>query len=207
MPVYGVKPDEVTMLFVFRACAQLDNAVAGDHAIGYVMKMGVPFTLKMCNSMIDMYVKCGLIGEAKRVFHDMSESSVVTWTVMLDGVVKWEGLDCGRAGFDEMPLRNEIAWTIMTKGYAENGFTREVFALLGEMVFISLFELNFATLCSILTGCAQSGDLMVGRWVHVFALKRMEEEMNAMVGTSLINKYAKRGRINMAFMVFQNMAS
>ncbi|GAB4832118.1 hypothetical protein Ancab_040256 [Ancistrocladus abbreviatus] len=204
MQEYGVKPDEVTMLCILRACAQLGYATAGDHGIGWVMKMGVPFTLKMCNSMIDMYAKCGLMSDAKRVFEGMEERSVVTWTVLLDGVVRWEGLDIGRALFDEMPLRNEVAWAIMIKGYLENGFTREALSLLSEIVFSSQFALNFATLCSILSGCAQSGDLMVGRWVHVYVLK-MEEDMNVMVGTALVNMYAKCGRVNTALRVFHDM--
>ncbi|GAB2287758.1 hypothetical protein Dimus_022119 [Dionaea muscipula] len=198
-----ISPDEVTLLCVLHAYTQLCDAVAAHQGIGYAFKTGVPFTLKVCNSMIDMYAKCGLISDARRVFEEMEERSVVTWTVMLDGVVKWDGLRSGRALFDVMPMKSEVPWTIMIKAYTENGFSREALSLLTKMVFSSPCSLNFVTLCSILSGCAQSGDLMVGSWVHVYVLKMMDR--NVMVDTALVNMYAKCGRISKALGVFHNM--
>ncbi|XP_057443554.1 LOW QUALITY PROTEIN: pentatricopeptide repeat-containing protein At5g15340, mitochondrial-like [Lotus japonicus] len=105
-----------------------------------------------------------------------------------------------------MPERNEVAWTVMIVGYVGNGFTKEAFWLLKEMVFGCGFELNCITLCSVLSACSQSGDVCVGRWVHGFAVKAMGWDLGVMVGTSLVDMYAKCGRISTALMVFKNMS-
>jgi pentatricopeptide repeat protein len=171
--------------------------------------MGVLTSVKVCNALMDMYGKCGLVSEVKRIFEELEEKSVVSWTVVLDTVVKWEGLERGREVFHEMPERNAVAWTVMVAGYLGAGFTREVLELLAEMVFRCGHGLNFVTLCSMLSACAQSGNLVVGRWVHVYALKKemmMGEEASyddVMVGTALVDMYAKCGNIDSSMNVFR----
>lgn len=197
--------DEFTMVVVFLASAKLGCEQFGVQGHGCMVKMGFSSSIKACNAVMDMYVKCGLIGKTKRVFNEMGEKSIVSWTVVLEGVVKWEGFENGRLLFDEMPERNEVAWTIMIAAYIENGLTKEAFGLLREMVFESGFELNFVTLCSWLSACAQSGNVLVGKWVHVYALKMIEHEIDIMVATALINMYAKCGRIDDAFRNFKVM--
>ncbi|KAK4370469.1 hypothetical protein RND71_009944 [Anisodus tanguticus] len=144
---------------------------------------------------------CGLIDKTRRIFNEMKEKSLVSWTVLLGGSGEMGCFENARLLFDEMPDRNKVASTIMTAAYIENGLTKEAFGLLREMVF----ELNFVALCSWLSACAQSGNVIVGKWVHVYALKMMKNEIDIMVETALINMYAKCGRISDAFRVFNVM--
>ncbi|TKY50229.1 Pentatricopeptide repeat-containing protein [Spatholobus suberectus] len=303
--------DAVAFVCALGACARLgDSNLVHQMHVG-VVKFGFLRDTKVCNGVMDGYVKCGLVGEAKRVFGEIEEPSVVSWTVLLEGVVKWEGVESGRVVFDGMPARNEVAWTVMIKGYVGSGFTREAFWLLREMVFgnqqglglakktsflqrgelrfkspreevitfsvqqcleqkeiafdnqrelglaneASLpqrgelrfeslqgevfsfntrqcfeqdcfrkkisegnqikeemvfgcgfgFGLNCVTLCSVLSACSQSGDVSVGRWVHCYAVKAVGWDLGVMVGTSLVDMYAKCGRISAALMVFRHM--
>lgn len=201
----GLRVDDVALISVFNGCARLSDVEVGLQGHGVSKKMGLGSSIKVCNAVMDMYVKCGLLNEAKRVFEEMEERSIVSWTVILDGVVKLESVGSGIGVFDTMPERNEVAWTIMVVGYMGNGFTREGFSLLGEMVFGCGFMLNYVTLCSLLSACAQSGDVMMGRWVHVYALKTMGKEIDIMVETSLVDMYAKCGRVDTALKVFEHM--
>ncbi|RDX74060.1 Pentatricopeptide repeat-containing protein, mitochondrial, partial [Mucuna pruriens] len=299
--------DGVALICALGACARLwDNNLVPQMHVD-VVKFGFLKHTKVCNGLMDGYVKCGLVGEARRVFEEIEEPSVVSWTVVLEGVVKWEGVESGRAVFDGMPERNEVAWTIMIKGYVGSGFTKEAFGLLKEMVFgnhdglclaeetglpepgelrfessqeevnifstrqclkpkevvfgnqrglsvveltsqvqcneprfesaqkavstfsvqpcleqnclISMrnqkeemvfgcgfgFGLNCVTLCSVLSACSQSGDVSVGQWVHCYAVKAVGWDLGIMVGTSLVDMYAKCGRIRAALMVFRHM--
>ncbi|XP_049373060.1 pentatricopeptide repeat-containing protein At5g15340, mitochondrial [Solanum verrucosum] len=194
--------DEYTMVVVFLASAKMGCEQFGIQGHGCMVKMGFSSSIKACNAVMDMYVKCGLIDKTRRIFSEMGEKSVVSWTVVLGGVVKWEGFENARLLFDKMPERNEVAWTVMIAAYIENGLTKEAFGLLREMLFESGFELNFVTLSSLLSACAQSGNVLVGKWVHVYALKMIEHEIDIVVATTLINMYAKCGRIDDAFRVF-----
>lgn len=202
----GVRPDEVTMVCLFSACARVTDAGTGAAVHALMVKMGLGFGVSSCNAAMDMYVKCGLMRETRRVFEDIKEKSVVSWTVILEGVVKWEGVENGRLLFDQMPQRNEVAWTIVIVGYLESGFTQDGLLLLNEMVSGQGYVLNHVTLCSILSACSMSGNLTAGKLIHLYALKiKGEANIDIMVGTALIDMYAKCGRINTALTIFNKM--
>lgn len=201
----GVRVDDVAMVCLFNACARLGNVEIGVQGHGFMVEVGLSSSVKACNAVMDMYVKCGQLSMAKRVFEEMEESSVVSWTVILDGVVKWEGVGSGRVVFDTMPERNEVSWTIMIAGYVSVGLVHEGFSLLQEMVFGCGLGLSYVTLCTFLSACAQSGDIVMGRWVHAYAFKTMGSGIDIMVGTALVDMYAKCGRVDTALKVFQHM--
>lgn len=201
----GVKVDDVALVCVLNACARLGDNLFGWQGHGCALKMGWGSSVKTCNAVMDMYVKCRMLGEARQVFEEMEGWNVVSWTVILDGAVKCEGVGSGRLVFDRMPDRNEVAWTLMIAGYVESGFIREGFLLLREMVFSCGLELNYVTICSFLSACAQSGDVIMGKWIHVYALKTLLKKMDIMVGTALVDMYAKCGRVETAFKVFKWM--
>ncbi|CAN0920789.1 Pentatricopeptide repeat-containing protein At5g15340, mitochondrial [Linum grandiflorum] len=195
--------DDVVLLCMLGLCARVGDFEMGTQLHGCMMKMGFRHSVKACNAMMNLHVKCGLLADARRIFLEMTEPNVVSWSILLEGVIKWEGVQKGMELFDAMPDRNEVGWTIMIAGCVESGFIKQGCKLLNEMVFLSGFRLNYVSLCSILSASAQSGDVAIGRWVHVFALK--EGDLNLMVGTALVDMYAKCGRIKMAIRVFDNL--
>jgi len=206
MRQFDLPLDGVAMVCALNACARLggETKVGSQMHVG-VVKFGFVKFDKVCNALMNVYVKFGLVGDARKVFEEIEVRSVVSWSCFLEGLVKWESVESGRVLFDEMPERNEVAWTVMIVGYVGDGFTKEAFLLLKEMVFGCGFRLSFVTLCSVLSACSQSGDVCVGRWVHCYAVKEMGLDFGVMVGTSLIDMYAKCGRISAALSVFRNL--
>ncbi|KAM1460823.1 hypothetical protein ACFX15_044377 [Malus domestica] len=128
------------MVCLFNACARLGNAEIGEKGHGFAVKVGLDSGIKACNAAMDMYVKCGQLGMARRVFEVMEERSVVSWTATLDGVVKLDGVGNGRLVFDQMNERNEVAWTIVIVGYLRIGLICESFSLLEEMLFAHFYQ-------------------------------------------------------------------
>lgn len=79
----GVKPDQITMLSVISACANLgalDNAVKVQ---SYVNENRFSGVLPVNNALIDMYAKCGELDRAKQVFARMRRQNVITWSSMI----------------------------------------------------------------------------------------------------------------------------
>ncbi|KAJ9566318.1 hypothetical protein OSB04_002284 [Centaurea solstitialis] len=79
----GVKPDQVTMLSVISACANLG---ALDHAFyiqSYIDENGFGGVLPVNNALIDMYAKCGDLERARGVFARMQRRNVITWSSMI----------------------------------------------------------------------------------------------------------------------------
>ncbi|CAN6442860.1 unnamed protein product [Victoria cruziana] len=113
------------------------------------------------------------------------------------------GLDCARRFFDNMPVKNVIVWTTMINGYAQNCFLDSALSLFNEMVEAGI-KPNEVTLCSVLSSCAKLGNLELGEHIHAY-IKREKIQIGVILGTSLIDMYAKNGRIEIASKLFGNM--
>lgn len=198
-----VEVDDVALVSALNASSRLRDAAAGAAIHAAAEKEGFGSGVRVCNAVMDVYVKCGRLSSAVRVFGLMATKSVVSWTVILDGTVGLEGVRKGRAVFDAMPERNEVAWTVMVAGYIAAGSTVEALNLLREMIFDRGLSPNRVTLCSILSAASLSGDLAAGKWIHAYSLKNGETDV--MVETALVDMYAKCGRIESAIRVFDGM--
>lgn len=79
----GVWPDEVTVLSVITACAELGDGEMGRMVHRFVDENGFGWMVALCNALIDMYGKCGCLEEAWCVFHRMKRKSLITWNAMM----------------------------------------------------------------------------------------------------------------------------
>ena len=52
----------------------------------YSTRSGFKRNVRVCNTLIDMYVKCGCLENARRVFDEMEERTVVSWSAMIAGL-------------------------------------------------------------------------------------------------------------------------
>ncbi|XWS44328.1 hypothetical protein CRYUN_Cryun15aG0035800 [Craigia yunnanensis] len=83
----GERPDEVTMLSLLNACADLGDLQVGikiHWSLSVMVSSG--FNVLLGNALIDMYAKCGSIGRALAVFGEMGEKDVSTWNSMIGGL-------------------------------------------------------------------------------------------------------------------------
>ncbi|VYS63230.1 unnamed protein product [Arabidopsis thaliana] len=82
----GEKPDLVTLLSLISGCGKFGSLETGKwidaRADIYGCKRD---NVMICNALIDMYSKCGSIHEARDIFDNTPEKTVVTWTTMIAG--------------------------------------------------------------------------------------------------------------------------
>ncbi|XP_058198046.1 pentatricopeptide repeat-containing protein At2g33760 [Rhododendron vialii] len=109
-------------------------------------------------------------------------------------------LVCARKAFDEMPERTVVAWNSMVSGYEQNGFSEKAIVLFHQMRDSGV-GFDLATLVSVLSACSQVGALELGCWVHD-RIRDNGYDMNVVIGTSLINMYARCGNVSRAREVF-----
>uniref|UniRef100_A0ACD5XWH3 Uncharacterized protein n=1 Tax=Avena sativa TaxID=4498 RepID=A0ACD5XWH3_AVESA len=79
-----VKDDSVTMVALLMACAEL-----GDLSLGRWIHARVDQeqrTVSLDNALIHMYVKCGAVEDAHRMFLEMPRRSTISWTTMIYGL-------------------------------------------------------------------------------------------------------------------------
>lgn len=83
MRAENVPPDGHTLPPVIKACAQLRDLSAGTELHRDAAQLGVLPNLIVSNSLISMYSKCGCFDLSNKVFDEMRERNVVSWSSMI----------------------------------------------------------------------------------------------------------------------------
>lgn len=86
MELEFIEPDGFTMVGLITACAELGALALGRRIHVYMTKVGLTKNLHVNNTLLDLYAKCGSIREAKRLFNEMCEKNVVSWTCLIVGL-------------------------------------------------------------------------------------------------------------------------
>ncbi|CAK8540679.1 unnamed protein product [Lathyrus sativus] len=155
------------------------------------------------NTMLDTFVKAGELEKAFELFGRMGERDVVSWSTMVYGYCKSGDMEMARMLFDRCPVKNLVLWTTIMSGYVVKGELREVTKLYDEMEEAGLRP-DDGFLISILSACAESGILKLGKKIHDSVLRR-RFRCSTKVLNSFIDMYAKCGCLDDAFRVFSGM--
>lgn len=198
-----VMPDEVTMIGVVSASAQLEDLTLGRKLHQFIEEMGLNLTVPLTNSLMDMYIKCGNIEPAKTLFENMTKKTIVSWTTMVVGYAKFGLLGSAMRLFNEMPEKDVVPWNALIGGFVQAKRSKEALALFHEMQ-ASNVEPDEITVVSCLSACSQLGALDVGIWMHHYVEKH-NLSVNVALGTALVDMYAKCGNIKRALQVFREM--
>ncbi|KAH0455065.1 hypothetical protein IEQ34_016989 [Dendrobium chrysotoxum] len=155
------------------------------------------------NSMLDGYMKVGEVDAAFDLFSRMPVRNVVSWSTMVSGYCNKGDMEMARMLFDKMPVKNVVPWTIMISGYAGKGLAKEASSLMDQMEEAGL-ELDSGAAVSILTACAHSDLLGLGKRIHHTA-KRRKLMFTTQISNALIDMYSKCGDLDEAWNIFERM--
>ncbi|KAM0932677.1 putative tetratricopeptide-like helical domain superfamily [Dioscorea sansibarensis] len=86
MRLVNVEPNEVTLVSVLSACAQLGSVEVGEQVGKYIESQGFASGVYVGSALLDMYAKCGNIKRARAVFDNMHHKDVVSWNSMIGGL-------------------------------------------------------------------------------------------------------------------------
>ncbi|KAF6171717.1 hypothetical protein GIB67_007238 [Kingdonia uniflora] len=96
--------DGTTMVSVLPACAQLKDFRRGRLVHELAKRNGISTHTTVRNSLVDMYMKCGCLREARLVFNETRGRDVVMWTAMIGGYVLNSDASSALALFPSMQL-------------------------------------------------------------------------------------------------------
>ncbi|GFP88524.1 pentatricopeptide repeat-containing protein at5g66520 [Phtheirospermum japonicum] len=82
----GLDPNEVTVVAVLAASADLGALELGRRIHHYSDKSGFSRNTHISNTLIDMYIKCGCLEAAIDVFENTKERTVFLWSTMIQGL-------------------------------------------------------------------------------------------------------------------------
>ncbi|KAK7312051.1 hypothetical protein VNO77_35589 [Canavalia gladiata] len=85
MNLHGIVPDEVSLTSILSACGNVKVLEAGMQFHCLSVKLGLETNLFAGSSLIDMYSKCGIIEDARKIYSSMPERSVVSMNALIAG--------------------------------------------------------------------------------------------------------------------------
>ncbi|XVF76025.1 hypothetical protein PTKIN_Ptkin13bG0234500 [Pterospermum kingtungense] len=82
----GVKANETVMVSVISSCAHLGAIELGEKAHEYIVRNNLSLNVILGTALVDMYARCGSIERAIRVFQELPERDVLSWTALIAGL-------------------------------------------------------------------------------------------------------------------------
>ncbi|KAL5729475.1 hypothetical protein ACHQM5_002418 [Ranunculus cassubicifolius] len=99
-----VKPNEITLVHAFSACAELGDLEQGKLLHAYIVENKTNDSIIIGNALINMYSKCGDLEEAACVFRGMHDRDIFSWTTLVVGYVQGNKFKEALTLFQEMQL-------------------------------------------------------------------------------------------------------
>ncbi|KAK6137949.1 hypothetical protein DH2020_028305 [Rehmannia glutinosa] len=124
-------------------------------------------------------------------------------TSLVDMYAKCGSMVKARALFEEMPERDIVTWGAIIQGYAANGLPKEALEIFQKMQKQSLRP-DCYVIVGVLSACARLGALQLGESACSM-MDRNEFLSNPVMGTALVDMYAKCGKMVVAWEVFTDM--
>ncbi|XP_020703095.1 pentatricopeptide repeat-containing protein At1g08070, chloroplastic-like [Dendrobium catenatum] len=91
MMLFGVNPSEVALINMINVLADAAELDMGRQVHALMMKKSefCQPDLNVFTALIDMYVKCGCLDMARKVFDRMDNRSIASWTAMINGYARF----------------------------------------------------------------------------------------------------------------------
>lgn len=100
----GFKPDVVTVATILPVCGQLRALRKGKEIHAYAVKNGFIPSVSIATSLMMMYSKCGILEYSLRVFNNMENKNVISWTAMIESCIGCSHLHKALSVFRSMQL-------------------------------------------------------------------------------------------------------
>ncbi|RLN13004.1 pentatricopeptide repeat-containing protein [Panicum miliaceum] len=184
------------------AAARSLPAAAAAHAVSILLG-GFDKHRFVENSLIGAYVACGDVGAARKVFDDMMVKDEISWTNIVVAYSKSRDMGSAEEVFVQCPVKDMVAWTAMVTGYAQNAMPVKALEVFEQMAAAGM-AVDEVSLTGAISACAQLGAVRRAAWVHEIA-ERNGFGRNVVVGSGLVDMYAKCGLIDEACRVFDGM--
>ncbi|KAM7470016.1 hypothetical protein LguiA_008199 [Lonicera macranthoides] len=201
----GIWPNEFTFAPLLKSCANICGIEFGQGVHGEVIRVGFEWFSSVRIGVVEVYVGCGRMEDAWKVFDEMhNRRSVIVWNLMIRGFCETGDVEMGFRLFREMRERSVVSWNSMISCLAQSGHDRDALKLFREMRDDG-FEPDEATAVTMLPVCARLGEDDVGEWIHSHVKSSGLYRNFVSVGNSLVDFYCKRGVLEKAFAIFEDM--
>ncbi|XP_065848749.1 pentatricopeptide repeat-containing protein At3g14330 isoform X1 [Euphorbia lathyris] len=194
----GVEFSWITITTILPICARLTALANGKEVHAQIIKSEKTPDVFVLNSLIDMYMKCGVFDYGSRLFRSMIIKNLTSWNTMLNGFAINGLMGKAMELFDEMVLcgvrPDKVTFIALLSGCSHAGLTED-----GKTLFDNM-ETHFGV-SPCLEHYACLVDIMgrAGRIEEAMEIvKNMPMKPSASIWGSLLNSCHLRGDVSIA---------
>ncbi|XP_077209969.1 tetratricopeptide repeat (TPR)-like superfamily protein [Tasmannia lanceolata] len=176
---FSLKPNFSSFPCAIKSCADLSALKPGKQIHLQALILGFESDVFISSALLDMYVECGELDDARKLFDEIPHRNVVSWTSMIKGYVQND--------------KNHQALLLFKKLLIDES-ERDV----GD------FLVDNVAAVTVLSACSRVSEMRMTRGVHGFLVKRGFEG-DVGVGNTLMDAYAKCRDLSIARKVFDEM--
>ncbi|GLT62721.1 hypothetical protein SLA2020_353360 [Shorea laevis] len=191
----GGVPDKYTYPSVIKACSTECKVWEGRALHGLAVRSGLEGNIFVGTSLVDLYGKCMEILSARKVFGEMRQKNVVSWTALVVGYVSIGDFAEAKRVFDKMPQKNVASWNALIGGLVKLGDLNNA-----KRIFDQMPEKDVVSYTIMIDGYAKAGDMATARSLFKLAPKR-----DIVAWSALISGYAQNGDPYEAIKIFTEM--
>ncbi|KAL3528466.1 hypothetical protein ACH5RR_007788 [Cinchona calisaya] len=207
------KPNHFIFPIVLKSCPEIVKPYGTEMVHAQIEFFGFGKYPVVETALLDAYSRFSAdIGIARRLFDEMSERNVVTWTAMISAYTRVGQIGNAVFLFEEMPgsERDTPFWNSIIAGCTQNGLFSEAISFFRRMVLEEGLSKgnrpNQVTVLCALSACGHSGLLQLGKSIHVYVY-RNGLGLNSFVSNALVDMYGKCGSLKEARRVFDRTAN
>lgn len=201
----GIHPDRVSYLSILKACCGVGAISVGKVFHSQAIRDGLQSDITIGNTLIDMYVKCGSLEEAQKVFEHLPHRDVVSWASMITAYLEhgrgFSAVDCFDKMREEGVELDRVTFLFLLKACGSIGALRKG-RVVHEHIIRGGLESNVVVGSTVIDMYAKCGSF---REAHA-DLNRLRSR-NTVSWNALIAGYADRGNYRMALQCFKALLS
>ncbi|KAF5189368.1 Pentatricopeptide repeat-containing protein [Thalictrum thalictroides] len=197
-------PDNYIFATLVKACASLSTVRVGKQVHARFVSSQFYDDDVVKSSLVDMYSKCGLTEDARRVFESVSWKNSVCWTALISGYARNGQSKEAVEVLRRMPVKSLFSWTALISGVVQSGNGIDAIRLFVEMRREDIQIEDPFVLASIVGTSANLAALELGKQFHCVVVV-LGYEPSVFVSNALVDMYAKCSDILAAKNVFDKI--
>lgn len=203
--------DVVSWNALISGYAQSEHSEEALHCLQRMLLEGISpdaitFTssLKACGSI--RAIGKGMEVHAEIIKKGLCDGDLVVGSSLVDMYARCGLLETAQEVFDELSDRDVVLWTALISGYAQHELGEQALNCFEQMQFEG-FSPNAITLASSLKACGNVGAPYKGGEIHAEVARKGLLKRDLILGTALVDMYAKCGLLPKALDVFDTLSA
>ncbi|XP_065862759.1 pentatricopeptide repeat-containing protein At5g66520-like [Euphorbia lathyris] len=102
MHANSIQPNHYTFPFLLKSVSDFKHLIQGQFVQAHVVKLGHLNDIFVQNSLLNVYASCGQMVLCRKLFDEMPDRDVVSWTILIMGYRDAENYDDSLISFEQM---------------------------------------------------------------------------------------------------------